>query len=140
MVDQWIAANSGPDSAGATDQELDAAEAQPAITFPSDYRAMMRRANGGEGEFGDSWVRIWPVERLVEANVGYRVAEFAIGFTIFGSNGGGEAYAWDRRPTRKAEYVVIPFIVPEPDAAVPCGDSLEDFFATLHRGIPFDRG
>jgi hypothetical protein len=137
-VDEWIAANARVGSAGATDAELDAAGADLDIQLPSDYRAMMRRVNGGESEFGDSRVRLWPAGDLAEHNAGYQVREFAPGFTYFGSNGGGEAYAWDWRPTRKALYVVIPFIVPEPDAAIPCGDSLEEFLATLHRGIPFE--
>jgi len=67
---------------------------------------------------------MWRVEYLVERNAGHKVQEFAPGFTFFGSNGAGEAYALDWRPTRKAHYVVIPFITPEPDAAVPCGDWL----------------
>jgi len=100
---------------------------------------MMSKSNGGEAEFGESWIVMWRVEDLVERNAGYKVQEFAPGFTFFGSNGAGEACAWDWRPTRQARYVVIPFITPEPDAAVPCGDSLEEFLATLNRGIPFER-
>jgi len=138
-VDQWIAANLSAGSVGASDAELDAAAADLDVELPSDYRAMMGRVNGGETEFGDSWIRLWPAGELAEHNVGYQVRESAPGFTFFGSNGGGEAYAWDWRPTRSALYVVIPFITPEPGAAVPCGDSMEEFLATLHRGIPFQR-
>ena len=39
---------------GATDDELDEAEAQLGITLPADYRTVMRQANGGDAEFGDS--------------------------------------------------------------------------------------
>ncbi|HEY8737952.1 MAG TPA: SMI1/KNR4 family protein [Candidatus Dormibacteraeota bacterium] len=139
MVDQWIAANSGAATPGASDEALDAAAAELGIELPSDYRTMMSKSNGGEAEFGESWIVMWRVEDLVERNAGYKVQEFAPGFTFFGSNGAGEACAWDWRPTRQARYVVIPFITPEPDAAVPCGDSLEEFLATLNRGIPFER-
>jgi hypothetical protein len=138
MVDQWMLANSGATS-GASDEALDVAAAQLGVELPSDYRTMMSRANGGEAEFGQSWIVMWRVEDLAERNAGYGVQEFAPGFTFFGSNGAGEAYAWDWRATRQARYVVIPFITPEPDAAVPCGDSLEEFLATLHRAIPFER-
>jgi cell wall assembly regulator SMI1 len=62
MVDQWLGAIGKPDSAGATDEELDAAEAELRIEFPSDYRTVMRRVNGGEAWLGDSYVRIWSVE------------------------------------------------------------------------------
>jgi SMI1/KNR4 family protein SUKH-1 len=139
MVDQWVAANAGKDSVGASDEALDAAAAGLGIELPIDYRTMMNKANGGEAEFGESWIVMWRAEELVESNAGYEVQEFAPGFTFFGSNGAGEAYAWDWRPTRRANYVVIPFITPDPHAAVPCGDSLEEFLATLHRGIPFER-
>ncbi|TMF14210.1 MAG: SMI1/KNR4 family protein, partial [Chloroflexi bacterium] len=93
MVDEWIAANASAGSPGATDEELDAAAADLDIRLPSDYRAMMRRVNGGETEFGDSWIRLWRAGDLAEHNGGYQVREFAPGFTYFGSNGGGEAYA-----------------------------------------------
>jgi len=139
MVDQWVTANSGAATPGAIDKALDLAAAELGIQLPSDYRSMMRRVNGGEAEFGQSWIVMWRVQDLVERNASYKVPEFAPGFTFFGSNGAGEAYGWDFRPTRQAQYVVIPFITPEPDAAVPCGDSLEEFLATLRRGIPFTR-
>lgn len=137
MVDQWIAANADRGSEGATDTELDAAAADLGIELPNDYRSMMRRANGGEAEFGDSWIILWRTGELAEHNAGYRVQELAPGFFYFGTNGGGEAYAWDRRPARKSLYVVIPFIDPQPDVAIACGDSIEEFLGTLHRGIPF---
>ena len=139
MVERWHAVSREPDLAGATDAELDAAEAALEMEFPGDYRTMMREANGGEAEFGNSWVRIWSVERLVEANTYYRTNEFAPGLVFFGTDGGGEAYAWDLRPNRRAMYIVIPFIVPEDAAIVPCGDTLEEFLATLFGGVPFDR-
>jgi hypothetical protein len=139
MVDRWLA-TTGPDAPRATDEELDAAQTDLGVVFPSDYREMMRRANGGEAEFGSSWIRVWPVGHLAEANAEYQVKAIAPGFIFFGTDGGGEAYAWDFRPNRRSQYVVIPFIVPEPEAAVGCGDSIEEFLATLHRGIPFEPG
>src|SRR5438874_74691 len=109
MVDQWLAAV-GEGAVGTSNEELDAAEAALGVDLPADYRAMMRRVNGGEAEFGDSWIRFWPAGELADRNAGYRVKEFAPGLAYFGSNGGGEAYAWDSRPNRTARYVVIPFI------------------------------
>ncbi len=54
MVDQWIGANADKGSAGATDDELDAAGADLDIELPRDCREMMRRLNGGEAFLGDS--------------------------------------------------------------------------------------
>ncbi|HKV32092.1 MAG TPA: SMI1/KNR4 family protein [Candidatus Dormibacteraeota bacterium] len=139
MVERWLAVSREPDSVGSTDEELDAAEAALGMRLPGDYRAMMHQANGGEAEFGKSWVRIWSVELLVETNAYFRANDFAPGLVFFGTDGGGEAYAWDLRPNRRATYIVIPFIVPEDAAIVPCGDTLEEFVATLFGGVSFDR-
>ena len=137
MTERWLAAISDPDSSGCTDDELNGAATALGIDLPEDYRAVMRRADGGDCEFGESWIVLWRGSELDEKNDGYQVSEFARGFTFFGSNGAGEAYAWDWRRERKSRYVVIPFISPDPDSAVPCGNTLEEFLAVLHGGILF---
>ena len=109
MTERWLALVADPEAAGATDELLASAAAQLDVNLPGDYMAVMKQTNGGQTEFGDSWIRLWRVEDLV----GY-----AAGFTFFGSDGGGEAYAWDFRTGYKPRYVVIPFIVPDPE--LPC--------------------
>ena len=69
---------------------------------------------------------------------GWRVAEFAPGFALFGGNGAGEAYAWDLRDSRRSNYVVIPFIF-EPAAAVPVGNTFEEFLWILY-GVSRSKG
>jgi hypothetical protein len=76
--------------------------------------------------------KIW-----AESNADYKVAEFAPGFAVFGSNGGGEPYAWDLRESRRSNYVVIPFIFDQ-EVAVPVGDTFEEFLSILHGGSPFE--
>jgi hypothetical protein len=139
MTERWLEVVSDARSEGASNEAIDAAASQLGIDLPPDYRAVMRAANGGDSEFGESWIVLWDVEDLVERNAGYQVTDLAPGFTFFGSNGAGEAYAWDWRIPGKLRYVVIPFIVPEPEAAVPCGETFEEFLSVLHQGIPFDR-
>ena len=135
MTEAWLARPGAP--GGASDADLDEAERRLDIRLPQDYREVMRRSDGGEAEFGESWIRLWCVTDLVEHNEGYEAEALAPGFTFFGSDGGGEAYAWDWRQTRRSLYVVIPFISPDPQAAVPCGESFEAFLTTLFSGIPF---
>jgi hypothetical protein len=137
MTAKWLATALGGRQVGASEEDLDRVEARLTVKLPADYRAAMRHKDGGDAEFGQSWVVLWRVGDLLERNEGYRVAEFAPGFTFFGSDGAGEAYAWDWRPTRRALYVVIPFISPDPEAAVPCGDTFEEFLSVLHSGISF---
>ena len=134
MTDRWLELVAAS-CHGASDADLAAAQAELGVELPDDYRDLMRRADGGEAGFGESWIVLWRVSELVERNRGYEVDGTT--FTYFGSNGAGEAYAWDWCPARRQLYVVIPFIAPEPDATVACGGDLETFLRTLHAGIPF---
>jgi len=138
MTERLLAAIGTDDSQGATEQELDAAGAALGIELPEDYRAVMRRINGGECDFGESWIVLQSLEAAVERNATFKDAGFPP-FIFFGSDGGGMGYAWDLRPGRHSRYVVVPFIVPEDEAVVPCGDTLEEFLSILHDGISFER-
>jgi hypothetical protein len=138
MVEQWIAAIANQNTTAATDSELDEAAAVLGVQLPEDYRAVMRHANGGESQFGKSWILIDPLDAVLDRNTILREGGFPIGFTFFGSDGGNDGYAWDTRPERKSLYVAVPFIVPDPDLVIPCGDTFEEFLAALHRGIGFD--
>jgi hypothetical protein len=138
MTDRLLTAIATDDSLGATEQELDAAAAALGIELPEDYRAVMRRVNGGECDFGESWIVLQSLDAAIERNATFKEAGFPP-FVFFGSNGGGEGYAWDLRSNRQSRYVVVPFIVPEDEAVIPCGDTLEEFLGALHAGLPFNR-
>jgi hypothetical protein len=133
MVELLLASPGSSASDGATDDQTRAAEEGLGVRLPDDYRALMGLANGSSKDFGNSWIVLWPVQELVERDDRLPVPS---GFTYFGSNGAGEGYAWDWRPGRRALYVVMDFIDGSA-SAVPCGNSLEEFLATLHEGIPF---
>jgi cell wall assembly regulator SMI1 len=138
MTERLLTALATDDSQGATEQELAAAAAALGIQLPEDYRAVMRRTNGGECDFGESWIVLQSLEAAIERNTTFKAAGFPP-FIFFGSDGGGMGYAWDLRAERHSRYVVVPFIVPEDDAVIPCGDTLEEFLSVLHDGIPFER-
>jgi cell wall assembly regulator SMI1 len=138
MTERLLTALATDDSQGASEEELDAAATALGIELPQDYRAVMRRINGGEGDFGESWIVLQSLEAAIERNVAFKEAGFPP-FIFFGSDGGGEGYAWDMRPERHSRYVVVPFIVPEDEAVIPCGDTLEEFLSVVHGGIPFGR-
>jgi|HubBroStandDraft_6_1064221.scaffolds.fasta_scaffold171068_1 hypothetical protein len=89
------------------------AESQTNLKFklPADYVRFLRQMNGGEGPLGENaYIVLCRVEKLGEMNEGYNVAEFAPDMFLFGSNGAGEAFAFDVRST------------PHPIIAVPCSD------------------
>jgi len=138
MTERLLAAMASDDSQGATEQELDAAAAALGIELPEDYRALMRRINGGDCDFGEAWIVLDSLEAAVERNTTFNEAGFPP-FIFFGSDGGGEGYAWDLRPNRQSRYVAVPFIVPEDEAVIPCGDTLEEFLSVVHGGLPFER-
>jgi len=83
------------------------------LSLPADYRYFLTIANGAEGFLSDDiYVMLWAVEELLELNRGYEVEEYAPGLLLFGSSGGGEAYAFDTRGGRMG-VVSVPFVVME---------------------------
>jgi len=76
--------------------------------LPTEYVHFLYIANGGEGWIGpNSYVIFWRIEELVELNNAYEVQKNARGLFIFGSDGGGEAFAFD---LRHSSIVRVPFI------------------------------
>jgi hypothetical protein len=74
-------------------------EAQDALVFrfPEEYAEFLRMSNGGEGFVGpERYLMLWPVEELPESNQDYEVDVMAPGLVLFGSSGGGTAYAFER--------------------------------------------
>jgi hypothetical protein len=112
---------------GASDETLKAAERALQVELPSDYNEFLRASNGGEGFLGQNYIALWRVEELKERNDGYGVEQFAPGLILFGSDGGGEAYAFD---TRANPWVVVqvPFIgMGDPSLTIALGRSFSEF-------------
>ena len=86
-----------------------------AQSLPQSYFAFLTRANGGEGFIGDRYVQLWKAEELAEINRAYKTAEFFPNLFFIGSDGGGEAYAFDLSRT-DATVFEVPFIGVPPDA------------------------
>src|SRR5438045_159769 len=93
----------------ATEPEISGALKACSSALPQDYVEIMRQTNGGEGFVGESYFRLYPIQKLAQLNQAYGVNEFAPGLIIFGSNSGGEAFAFDTRTTAML-VVQIPFI------------------------------
>ncbi|WP_271754793.1 SMI1/KNR4 family protein [Cohnella sp. JJ-181] len=97
-------------------------ESKLGAKFPSDYKELIVQSNGAEGTVGNSYLQLWAIEELVELNEGYAVKEFAEGLVIFGSDGGGTAYAFDTRYD-KTTIVEVPFIGMHLDEITLCSDT-----------------
>jgi hypothetical protein len=108
------------------------AEAESRVRLPDDYAEFLQQMNGGEGFVGNAYVILWRIEELLEMNLGYQVAEFAPGLFVFGSDGGGEAFAFDLRSDAKP-IVSVPFIPMELKLARPVGSTFKAFLEELFK-------
>lgn len=79
------------------------------VNFPNDYVAFLRTSNGGEGMIGDTYLIFWQAAELHEMNASYQVTDYAPGLLLIGSDGGGEAIAFDTR-TEPWPVVKVPFV------------------------------
>jgi cell wall assembly regulator SMI1 len=101
----------------ADETAIKAAETELTICFPGEYRDFLKLTNGGEGLIGSGgYAAFWRVEELQTFNREYEVDKYAPGLFFFGSDGGGEAFAFDLR-TPQLAIVQVPFIgMSVPDA------------------------
>jgi hypothetical protein len=81
------------------------------VSLPPGYIEFMRQSDGAEGPLGRKgrYLVLWPVKSIYGLNKQYHVDEFAPHLLVFGSDGGGEAFAFDHR-TEPATIVRAPFI------------------------------
>jgi len=94
--------------------------------LPEDYKLFLQGSNGGEGMIGEIYAALWGVEELAGLNVDYEVAEYAPGLLLIGSNGGGEAFAFDTRVT-PWPVVKVPFVGMDLEYALDMGTSFTAF-------------
>jgi hypothetical protein len=103
---------------GATEIVVARAEHDLGCRLPPDYKKLLFESNGFEGPVGaESYIAMWPVEMLREANDGYQMPELAPGIVLLGSNGGGDGYGFRMRGP-DYEYVSLPLIGLEVDDEV----------------------
>lgn len=80
------------------------------VALPSDYLDFLTSvADGGAGIVGESYLILWRLSELAQFNSEYEVERDAPGLFLFGSNGGGEAIAFDMRSQERA-VVQVPFV------------------------------
>ncbi len=122
-------------SAPADDVAIRRFEEGASVRLPDDYKQFLKRANGGEGFVGHAYVILWSVEQLRELNNAYQVDEYGPGLLLFGSDGGGEAFAFDTRTTPH-NIVAVPFVGMELDEALPIAPNFGEFLEELATSWP----
>jgi len=105
-------------------------QASLGFLLPADYAQFMQKADGGEGFIGKHYLMLWPVAEVIKENTGTYYAEAAPGLLLFGSNGGGEAFAFDTRSV-PASFVMVPFIGMELNAAHLIAPTFRSFLEAL---------
>lgn len=97
------------------------------IKLPDDYLNFFLRSDGADGAVGETgYVSLWPIHELINLNEGYRVREFAPGLLLFGSDGGGEAFAFDLRDMAMP-IVGVPFVGMSLEEAKPLAPTFTEF-------------
>jgi hypothetical protein len=116
---------------GATEAAIVESERQLNAAFPTDYVDFLKVTNRGEGFIGHSYPILWSAEELGKMNEAYEVERYAPGLLIFGSDGGGEAFGFDRRAA-DWPIVQIPFVGMDWEYADLMGDSFDEFLNRLN--------
>jgi hypothetical protein len=106
-------------------------EKETDFRLPTEYIQYLQICDGGEGFIGpNAYVIFWRLRELLEMNKAYQAKEYAPELFLFGSDGGGEAFAFDTRDTAMP-IVSVPFIGLELQLAKPMGTSFNDFVEQL---------
>ncbi len=111
---------------GASNAVIAAAERALGVQLPEAYKNFLREHDGGVGVLGQDYVDLWSAGDLSERQSGYEVSTYAPGLLLFGSDGGGEAFAFD---TRAEPWAVVraPFVGMSLDDCVPVARTFDEF-------------
>ena len=114
----------------ASQEQIKMIEKKLGVALPTQYIDFLLHSNGYEGIVGKSYLVLWKIENLVMLNEEYAVNEFAPYLVLIGSDGGGEAYAFD---TRMNGFPIIntPFIGLGLEEETIIGNSFSEFFENL---------
>jgi len=111
---------------GATEAAITAAQRDLGRQLPDDYLDFMRTSNGGSGFIGDCFLALWRIEDVKPWSDGYQEGAPERRWLFFGSNGGGEGFAFDLR-SANGPIVEVPFVTLDPADALFCADSFAGF-------------
>jgi|ERR1044071_1191580 hypothetical protein len=114
-----------------TEAAIEAYNLSSGPRLPDEYLEFLRISNGAEGFIGKKYVMFWPLEELLELNKSYEVDKHAPGLFLFGSSGGGEAYAFDTRFSMS--IVQVPFVGMDLREAWHVAQTFHEFLHTLEK-------
>lgn len=99
------------------------------IEFPSDYVDFMLQSDGAEGSINEAYVQLWKIEDLPRRNAGYEFKKDFADLILFGSDGGGEAYAFEKQNNM---FIVNPPYIGSPEDTRKCAKTFSEFLQYLY--------
>jgi hypothetical protein len=93
----------------ASREDIAALSASVGQALPDDYVSFVQKADGAEGWVGDDYIALWPVQEVIATNEELAVATHAPDLLLIGTDGGGEAFAFDLR-SAPWPIVMVPLV------------------------------
>ena len=93
------------------------------VILPKEYLEFMKNHNGGEGDIGNTYLVLFPLEELQEINEDYCLEEYLPNHIIIGNNGSGELYGLNS----SGKYFVVPCMIKEEYLTI-LGSTIEEFY------------
>jgi hypothetical protein len=115
---------------GASETLIESVQNRIGNKFTEDHRNFILKSNGAEGFVGKSYLQLWPLEEIEMLNQLYGMDQFMPGLILFGSDGGGMAYAIDTRQAMLS-FVEVPFVGMDIKEMKICGFTFHDFLEYL---------
>lgn len=88
------------------------------VRLPQNYIDFMKEHNGGEGDTGESYIVLYPIEELQKINDEYEISEYLPNHIIIGGDGGEELYGI----TPDGKYFNVPSMFEEEEVTILCDD------------------
>lgn len=118
LASRWRATPSGPFF------EMSEPPADFVQALPRDYLAVITEFGGREGFLGETYLRLYQLNELLALNLAYDVPAFLPEYLVFGSDGGGNAFAF---LVDGAAVFMVPFIPLEAEDAEQQAASFTEF-------------
>lgn len=109
-------------------QEVENFLKQIDFKLPQGFIEFFKDSNGADISSDENYIVLWALTDMIQLNRDYKVDEYAPDFFIFGSNGGGTAYAVKKSTS---DIYEIPFIGMSNEEAVFRNKTFSEFIEGL---------
>jgi SMI1 / KNR4 family (SUKH-1) len=118
--------------------EISELRRQFSVSMSSDYFQFLLIGNGGCGDVGSGdYAMFWGSDEIPSYNLEYETNTYAPGLILFGSNGGGEAFAFDSSQGTLT-IGIVPFVGLSLVEYRPMAQSFVEFLELLSSGVDYE--